>query len=88
MERYPSPTLDARMHFSTLQTALKIEQKCKNTKNCQYLGNNWKYGKILKISAIDGTLRRFYKEELLVYYSPLLKQLLVSDIIKKKHVWN
>jgi len=32
MGRYPSPKIATRMHFSTLKTALKIEQKCKNTK--------------------------------------------------------
>jgi len=29
MKGYPSPKLAARMHFYTLKTALKIEQKCK-----------------------------------------------------------
>jgi len=43
MKKYPSPKLAARMHFITLKTALKIEQPCKNMKNCQYLGNGWKY---------------------------------------------
>jgi len=27
MKRYPRPKLDATMHFSTLKTAFKIEQK-------------------------------------------------------------
>ena len=39
------------MHFSILKTAVKIDQKMKKHKNCQYFGNELKYCKILKIST-------------------------------------
>jgi len=53
--------------FPSWKTALKIEpKKCKNTINCQYLGNGWKYRKnFLKILRY-GYSKVFYKEWLLV----------------------
>jgi len=58
MKRYPSPKLAARMQFTLTKNSVKIEQKYLSTKNCQYLGNGWKF---LKISAV-GTTFVFYKE--------------------------
>jgi len=57
MERYPSSKIAARMHFSTLKTALKMNKKCKNTKNCQYFGNGSKYHKLLKILALGAMFK-------------------------------
>jgi len=51
MERYLNPKRAAGIHFYYLKTALKIEKKSKNTKNCQYPQNGWKYRKFHKISA-------------------------------------
>jgi len=40
--------------FSTLKTALKLNKKFKNTKNCQNLVHGWRYCNILKIPASTG----------------------------------
>jgi len=59
MKRYPSclaQNLLQECIFSTSKTALKFNKKVKK-KNCQYLRNGWKYGKILNISAFGATFR-------------------------------
>jgi len=56
MGRYPNPKLNAGTHFVAIKTALKIEQKCENTKNCQYFENGAKYRKIPKTSSLDAAL--------------------------------
>jgi len=59
--------------LSTLKTKLKFEQKCKNTKICQYLTKGWK----ISLNPKNFSLRRYFR----VFYKELL---LVSNYIEKK----
>jgi len=57
MERYPSPKLTAEMHFPTLKTALKIEEKMRKHKK---LPISWKRLEIPynpQIPFIDATFK-------------------------------